>query len=59
MPVILHPGDYDVWLGEETGEVTLIGLLRQFPAENMTGWPVGTMVNAAKNDSPECIQPVT
>jgi putative SOS response-associated peptidase YedK len=33
-------------------------LLVSFPAEAMAVHPVGSLVNSAKNDSPECIAPL-
>jgi putative SOS response-associated peptidase YedK len=54
MPAILTPQDYDRWLGPEAdpGE-----LLRPFPRELMTLWPVSTRVNTPKNDDPDLLMP--
>jgi putative SOS response-associated peptidase YedK len=42
MPVILHPADYKLWLAADARELDLVReLLRHFPAEEMTGYPVG------------------
>lgn len=56
MPVILDPGDYDLWLdcdGHAPAEV--LPLLKPFPAERMQLAPVSTLVNSPRNDRPECI----
>jgi putative SOS response-associated peptidase YedK len=44
IPVILHPEDYMRWLSEEQDPRDL---LKPFPAELMTMWPVSTKVNAS------------
>lgn len=59
MPVILAPEDYDLWLEPAVQEVQRIqSLLRPYPAEDITAFPVSTRVNNAANDSPECLEPV-
>ncbi len=59
MAVILHPGDYDLWLDLSVQEVErLQSLLRAYPAEEMTAYPVSTRVNNPGNDIPECIEPI-
>jgi putative SOS response-associated peptidase YedK len=55
MPVILDPADYERWLGEEPDPRELI---RTFPAEPMTIWPVSTRVNSFKNDDEDLLRPV-
>jgi putative SOS response-associated peptidase YedK len=47
MPAILKPGDYDAWLA---GDGNLTEMLRSFPSEPMTMWPISTRVNSPKND---------
>lgn len=50
MPVILHPDDYELWLGAEARELGLVKeMLRPYPAEEMVGYPVGTGVNSPSN----------
>jgi len=50
MPVILHPDDYPLWLdGNERERVLLGELLRPYPAEEMIGYPVSTLVNSPGN----------
>lgn len=59
MPVILHPRDYTKWLdpSPQTPE-SLLPLLKPYPADAMTAYPVSTLVNKPGNDSPELIVPV-
>ena len=60
MPVILPPEDYDLWLdtgAQHPGEVQL--LLRPYPAEEMTFYPVSSYVNNPRNEDPLCIEPLT
>lgn len=59
MPAILHPRDYEKWLdtSPQTPE-TLKPLIKPFPAEEMSAYPVSTMVNKAENDIPELVVPV-
>lgn len=59
MPVILQPQDYDVWLDPQvqTPEV-LQQLLQPYPSEAMTAYPVSTVVNSSKHNSPDCIKPL-
>ncbi|GAB4446005.1 MAG: SOS response-associated peptidase [Anaerolineales bacterium] len=58
MPVILHPRDYAKWLdpSPQTPE-SLLPLLKPYPADAMTAYPVSTLVNKPGNDSPELIVP--
>jgi putative SOS response-associated peptidase YedK len=55
MPVILVPDDYARWLGEEADPADLI---RPYPADDMTAWPVSTRVNKADNDDAAMLDPV-
>jgi len=58
MPVILHPREYAKWLdaAPQTPE-RLDPLLKPFPADNMTAYPVSTLVNKPANDTPELVVP--
>jgi len=58
MPVILPPEAYELWLdpAERTPD-QLNGLLKPYPAELMTAYPVSKLVNSPQNDSPELIEP--
>ncbi|MER3492956.1 MAG: hypothetical protein C4323_11835 [Mastigocladus sp. ERB_26_2] len=59
MPVILQQENYDVWLDPQVHDVELLQpLLRPYPSEAMTSYPVTTLVNSPKNNSAECITPV-
>lgn len=50
MPVILNPDDYELWLGGDARELDLVKeMLRPFPGEEMTGYPVGLSVNSTKS----------
>jgi putative SOS response-associated peptidase YedK len=59
MPVILHARDYAKWLdpSPQTPE-SLQPLLKPFPADEMSAYPVSTLVNKASNDLPELVVPV-
>jgi putative SOS response-associated peptidase YedK len=58
MPVILHKKDYADWIdpAPRTPE-SLLPLIRPFPADAMSAYPVSTLVNAPGNDRPECVVP--
>jgi putative SOS response-associated peptidase YedK len=50
MPVILHPEDYELWLGAEARELELVKeMLRPYPAGEMVGYAVGTSVNSPRS----------
>ena len=55
MPAILRPEDYDRWLSDEPDPREL---LKPFPAEPMTMWPVSTRVNTPKNDDADLLVPM-
>jgi putative SOS response-associated peptidase YedK len=55
MPVILAPGDYGRWLGDEPN---LCELLRPFPAAPMRMWPISTRVNKPENDDAAIVEPI-
>lgn len=57
MPVILHPEEYSLWLeGDEREQELLRELLRPYPAEEMTGHPVSSLVNSPGNKGEELIK---
>ncbi len=58
MPVVLTPGDYDRWLAPGDGGADLQSLLRPYPPEEMSAYPVSTYVNKPQNDDPSCLEPV-
>jgi putative SOS response-associated peptidase YedK len=49
MPLILAPGGYARWLGDEPDPRDL---MRPFPASPMRMWPISTRVNKPENDDP-------
>jgi putative SOS response-associated peptidase YedK len=55
MPVILHPGDFNRWLGREETHQPPIELLRPFQAEEMEAFEVSQDVGNVKNNSPELL----
>jgi putative SOS response-associated peptidase YedK len=59
MPVILPPEDYDFWLDPEfQGKDKLLSMLRSYSADEMTAYPVSTIVNSPRNEKPECVERV-
>ncbi len=59
MPVILPREVYARWLdpAEQKSE-QLQTLLTPYPAEEMTAYPVSTVVNNPRNDVAQCVEPV-
>ena len=58
MPVILSPVEFAPWLAPELSEPEqLLPMLDQYPAEEMTAYPVSPLVGSVRNDSPELIVP--
>ncbi len=58
MPIILAPETYSAWLGEDSAAAPeLLALLTPFPPDAMRAYPVSTVVNSPKNDTPECVAP--
>ena len=54
MPVVIGADDRDRWLnGDDPQE-----LLRPYPAELMTMWPVSMRVNSPRNDDPSLLERV-
>jgi putative SOS response-associated peptidase YedK len=59
MPVILDPADYAYWLDPTRHEsAELQRLLRPFPSDRLTAYPVGTHVNNARFDDKSCVLPL-
>jgi putative SOS response-associated peptidase YedK len=57
MPAILHEADYEAWLApQDHGKRELAALLAPYPAEEMRAYPVGPLVNSAKNEGPELVE---
>ncbi len=59
MPVILSPGDYDLWLDPDLqdGQAVRSLLNPGIPGE-IARYPVSTVVNNARHDSPDCLEPL-
>jgi putative SOS response-associated peptidase YedK len=59
MPVILARADYARWLDPRVTDASRVApLLRPFPSEAMSVYPVSTLVNNARVDEPRCITPL-
>jgi len=59
MPVILHEQDYDRWLDpKRNNRDELQSLLVPYPDSEMSFFPVGTIVNNARNEMPDCVKPL-
>jgi putative SOS response-associated peptidase YedK len=59
MPVILPQEAYEQWLEPSEQQPELLQpLLSPFPAELMTAYPVSTIVNNPRNETPDCIAPL-
>jgi putative SOS response-associated peptidase YedK len=59
MPVVLKPGAWPVWLGEEPADASeLKALLAPFVSEEMTCWPVNARVGNVKYNDPSLIEPI-
>lgn len=57
MPVILSPADYDLWLDEDVRKLELLKeLFRPYPSEEMSAYPVSTLVNNMRVDRAELIK---
>jgi putative SOS response-associated peptidase YedK len=60
MPVILRPEDEEQWLDvSRTPFAKAKSALKPYPDELMDAHDVSAVVNSAKYDGPECIQPVS
>ena len=59
MPVIVAPGDFDLWLDPELAMPELLApLLRPFDPAAMAARAVSRHVNNVRNDDPACLEPV-
>ena len=58
MPVVIPPASFEIWLDPEIHDPgRLSRLLRPFHPDEMTAYPVGTLVNNVRNDSARCVEP--
>jgi putative SOS response-associated peptidase YedK len=59
MPVILPPTTYDQWLDPSFQDTaTLKTLLRPYPSDELTAYPVSTLVNNPRHDAPQVLEPI-
>lgn len=59
MPVILPPSSYHQWLDPGISDVTVLNsFLRPYPSEDLTAYPVSTLVNSPRNDVRQCLEPL-
>ncbi|MFN0068452.1 MAG: SOS response-associated peptidase, partial [Limisphaerales bacterium] len=58
MPVILSPAAAPAWLDEATPPDALQALLAPAPDDLLARYRVSQTVNSARNDSPECVEPL-
>jgi putative SOS response-associated peptidase YedK len=56
MPVVLTPETEKKWLNNYSSEEELLEILKPFSANEMLSYPVSTLVNSVKNDSPALIR---
>lgn len=57
MPVILHPAEFDLWLDRDITEPEkLTRLYQPYPSDLLRAWPVSSLVNSPRNDTPACIE---
>jgi len=57
MPVILHHQEYALWLDRKTTDPgQLTHLYQPYPTDLLRAWPVSTIVNSVRNDTPACIE---
>lgn len=59
MPVILTKDHEKEWLNPDTDADQAIGLLKPYPAKEMTSYLISTALNNPRNDSAEIIEPAT
>src|SRR5579859_5383484 len=59
MPVILDPGNYDLWLDPGMQNVAAVSeLLMPYDARLMRSYPVSSRVSNVANDGEECSRPI-
>ena len=59
MPVILKPEVYDFWLDPANEDVdSLVGIIQNQVRTELVSVPVSKLVNSAKNNGPENIEPI-
>jgi putative SOS response-associated peptidase YedK len=59
MPVILDPGNYDLWLDPGMRDASAVSdLLEPYDPRRMRCFPISTRINHVSNDDEECCAPV-
>jgi putative SOS response-associated peptidase YedK len=56
MPVLLSPGDFDLWLNPASVPVQLLPLLRPASDDALTAMAVRPFVNDARHEGPGCVE---
>ena len=57
MPVILPPDAHDAWLDPAVEEPRRLSpLLRPYPTDEMTAYPVSSHVNSPTHEDPRCVE---
>ncbi|AAZ54584.1 SOS response-associated peptidase [Thermobifida fusca] len=59
MPVVVGEEDWATWLDPEADRDDLLSVLDATPVEDFTVYPVGTEVNAVRNNGPHLLVPVS
>jgi putative SOS response-associated peptidase YedK len=60
MPVFLTPAEARIWLNPSTPDTSLLGLIDQYPADEMEAWPVANQTKGeARYDGPEAIEQIS
>lgn len=60
MPVILNKEDEQIWLNPNISDIHLLqSLLKPYDENEMIFYPVSSFVNSTKNNSAECIAPLS
>jgi putative SOS response-associated peptidase YedK len=59
MPAIIERADVNRWLDRRTEDpAALQALLKPYPMERLSGYPVSRRVNSADNEGPDLIEPI-
>ncbi len=58
MPVIIPPQSFGAWLDPLTGEDHLQQLMKPYPEDHLTYYPVSRLVNKSTTDLPAMIEPL-
>ena len=58
MPVIVERKDYRRWMEPASADRLPVDLMRPYPAERMTAWPVSQRVGNVRNNDAELLAPI-